>query len=129
MKGRVLSCITMSTSPQSPTAVDLPSTSTAYGEVWTWDEGRSENQQNLATFLKKLASDNDLQEKIKAVQSQQEVIDIAKTYGIDFTVDTLEARAKTLPFVDEQDLDQVKWARWGNDHSSRRWAMNIWVRL
>ena len=42
-------------------------------------------------------------------QSQHEVIDIAKTYGIDSTVDTLEARAKTLPFVDEQDLDQVKW--------------------
>ena len=118
----------MTTSKQ-PTGVDLPPTSTAYGEVWTWDEGRSENQQNLAAFLKKLASDVELQQKIKAVQSQQEVIDIAKTYGIDFTVDTLEARAQTLPFVHDQELDEVKWARWGKDQSSRRWAMNIWIRL
>ena len=119
----------MSKSSQGPDNVDLPSTSTAYGEVWTWDEGRSENQQNLATFLKKLASDNELQEKIKAVQSQQEVIDIAKSYGINFTVDTLEARANTLPFVHEDDLADVKWARWGNDSSSRRWAMNVWIKL
>ena len=122
------SFLIMTTSKQS-TGVDLPPTSTAYGQVWTWDEGRSENQQNLAAFLKKLASDGELQEKIKAVQSQQEVIDIAKTYGIDFTVDTLEARAQTLPFVRDQELDEVKWARWGQDQSSRRWAMNIWIRL
>ena len=118
----------MPSSSQAPTATDLPST-TAYGEVWTWDEGRSENQQNLAAFLKQLATDGELQEQIKAVKSQQEVIDIAKKHGINFTVDTLEARARTLPFVDNKELEEVKWARWGEDNSSRRWAMNVWIKL
>ena len=122
-------CFKMPSSSQAPTATDLPSTTTAYGEVWTWDEGRSENQQNLAAFLKQLATDGELQEQIKAVKSQQEVIDIAKKHGINFTVDTLEARARTLPFVDNKELEEVKWARWGEDNSSRRWEMNVWIKL
>ena len=108
---------------------DLPSKETAYGKVFTWDENRSKPQSNLAEFLKKLASDVELQERIKNVQSQQEVIDIAAEFGIDFTVETLEARARTLPHVGEDTLEEVRWARWGQSEEGRRWAMNVWVKL
>ena len=110
-------------------AQDLPCTETAYGTVFTWDEHRSKPQSNLAEFLKKLATDGELQERVKKVQSQQEVIDIAAEFGIDFTVDTLEARARTLPHVAEDTLEEVRWARWGESKEDRRWAMNVWVRL
>lgn len=108
---------------------DLPRRETAYGTVFTWDEHRSKPQRNLAEFLKKLASDTELQERIKNVQSQQEVIDIAAESGIDFTVDTLEARARTLPHVGEDTLQEVRWARWGKSKDDRRWAMNVWIKL
>ena len=111
------------------TPPDIPAKATPYGSVWTWDENHSENQRNLATFLQKLASDSELQEKIKKVQSQQEVIDIAKNYGIDFTVETLEARAQTLPHICEDELDSVRWGRWGDSPETRRWAMNVWIKL
>lgn len=112
-----------------PSPRDIPAQSTPYGSVWTWDENNSENQKNLATFLKKLAGDSDLQEKIKLVQSQQEVIDIAKEHGINFTVDTLESRAQTLPHINEDELSEVKWGRWGDSDATRRWAMNVWIKL
>lgn len=67
--------------------------------------------------------------KIKKVRSQQEVIDIAKNYGIDFTVETLEARAQTLPHICEDELNSVRWGRWGDSPETRRWAMNVWVKL
>ena len=108
---------------------DIPAKDTSYGKVWTWDENNSDNQKNLATFLQKLASDSDLQEKIQKVQSQQEVIDIAKDYGINFTVETLEARAQTLPHIREDELTNVKWGRWGDSPETRRWAMNVWIKL
>ena len=108
---------------------DIPCKETSYGKVFTWDEHRSKPQSNLAEFLKKLASDAELQERIKNVHSQQEVIDIAAESGIDFTVDTLEARARTLPHVGEDTLEEVRWARWGQSEETRRWAMNVWVKL
>ena len=112
-----------------PSPKDIPAQQTPYGSVWTWDENVSENQKNLATFLKKLAEDASLQERIKQVQSQQEVIDIAQSYGIDFTVDTLESRAQTLPHIQEDELSEVRWGRWGEGPESRRWAMNVWIKL
>ena len=111
------------------TPSDIPAKATPYGSVWTWDENQSENQKNLAAFLQKLASDSDLQEKIKKVESQQEVIDIAKENGINFTVETLEARAQTLPHIREDELNTVKWGRWGDVPETRRWAMNVWIKL
>ena len=112
-----------------PSPKDIPAQQTPYGSVWTWDENVSENQKNLATFLKKLAEDASLQERIKQVQSQQEVIDIAQSYGIDFTVDTLESRAQTLPHIQEDELSEVRWGRWGDSPETRRWAMNVWIKL
>ena len=50
-----------------PSPKDIPAQQTPYGSVWTWDENVSENQKNLATFLKKLAEDASLQERIKQV--------------------------------------------------------------
>ena len=112
-----------------PSPKDIPAQQTPYGSVWTWDENVSENQKNLATFLKKLAEDASLQERIKQVQSQQEVIDIAQSYGIDFTVDTLESRAQTLPHIQEEELSEVRWGRWGDSPETRRCAMNVWIKL
>ena len=40
-----------------PSPKDIPAQQTPYGSVWTWHENISENQKNLATFLKKLAED------------------------------------------------------------------------
>ena len=111
------------------TPSDIPAKATPYGSVWTWDENQSENQKHLAAFLQKLASDSTLQEKIKKVESQQEVIDIAKDHGINFTVETLEARAQTLPHIHEDELNTVKWGRWGDSPETRRWAMNVWIKL
>ena len=119
----------MSALPGELNSLDLPSTDTVYGKAFTWDEKRSIPQSNLAEFLNKLACDTELQEKIKNVQSQQEVIDIASEYGMDFTVDTLESRARTLPHIDEDSLQAVRWARWGESKDDRRWAMNIWIKL
>ena len=112
-----------------PTSSDISAKDTSYGTVWTWDENNCDNQKNLATFLQKLASDSDLQETIQKVQSQQEVIDIAKDYGINFTVETLEARAQTLPHIREDELTNVKWGRWGDSPETRRCAMNVWIKL
>ena len=104
---------------------DIPAKATPYGSVWTWDENRNENQKDLATFLQKIVSDSELQEKIKTVKSQQEVIDIAKNYGADFTVETLEARAQTLPHICEDELNSMRWGHWGYSPETRRWAMNV----
>ena len=57
------------------------------------------------------------------------MIDIAQSYGIDFTVDTLESRAQTLPHIQEDELSEVRWGRWGDSPETRRWAMNVWIKL
>ena len=59
----------------------------------------------------------------------KQLLDIAAESGIDFTVDTLEARARTLPHVGEDTLEEARWARWGQSEEGRRWAMNVWVKL
>ena len=67
--------------------------------------------------------------KSKRSRVRQEVIDIAKDYGINFTVETLEARAQTLPHIQEDELNTVRWGRWGDSPETRRWAMNVWIKL
>ena len=56
-------------------AQDLPCTETAYGTVFTWDEHRSKPQSNLAEFLKKLATDGELQERVKDTTSDTKAME------------------------------------------------------
>jgi len=101
---------------------------TIYGKVWTWDPNASEPQKNLESFLQVLAKDPVLQEKVSAVNSTEEVVQLGKQLGFQFNVGTLESRTKTLDILHEDDLNSYTWARWGED-GAQRWALLSWKKL
>lgn len=101
---------------------------TYYGDAWTWNPNESLNQRNLEYFLEKLSDDLELQSKIKAVTSREEVVEIAKGLGYSFTTETLASRTNTLKVVNEDDLSSYTWARWGED-GAQRWALLKWTKL
>ena len=59
------------------------------------------SSEQLQLFIEKVKSDNDLAEKLKGVQSDEQVIAIAKELGFTITNDDLES---LLP--EEQDLTE-----------------------
>ena len=59
------------------------------------------SSEQLQLFIEKVKSDNDLAEKLKGVQSDEQVIAIAKELGFTITNDALESL-----FPEEQDLTE-----------------------
>lgn len=101
---------------------------TYYGKAWTWDPNASEPQKSLDGFLKLLAEDPILQQKVCGANSREEVVQLGKEYGFEFNVETLESRTKTLEVLSEDDLNTYSWARWGED-GAQRWALLNWKKL
>ena len=101
---------------------------TYYGKAWTWDPNASETQKNLENFLKLLAKDLILQQRVSGVNSREEVVVLGKEYGFEFNTETLESRTKTLKILSEDDLNSYSWGRWGED-GAQRWALLNWKKL
>jgi predicted ribosomally synthesized peptide with nif11-like leader len=101
---------------------------TYYGKAWTWDPNASEPQKNLESFLKLLAKDLILQQRVSGVNSREDVVVLGKEYGFDFNEETLQSRTKTLEVLSENDLNSYLWGRWGED-GSQRWALLSWKKL
>jgi len=101
---------------------------TCYGKAWTWDPNASEPQKNLESFLQVLAKDPILQEKVSAVKSTEEVVQLGKQLGFQFNVGTLESRTRTLAILSEDDMNSYTWARWG-EGDAQRWALLSWQKL
>jgi len=59
------------------------------------------SSEQLQLFIEKVKSDNDLAEKLKGVQSDEQAIAIAKELGFTITNDDLESL-----FPEEQDLTE-----------------------
>ena len=59
------------------------------------------SSEQLQLFIEKVKSDNDLAEKLKGVQSDEQVIAIAKELGFTITNDDLESL-----FPEEQELTE-----------------------
>ena len=47
------------------------------------------SEEQLKAFLEKVKGDTTLQEKLKAAKSPEDVVDIAKAHGHEFTVDKI----------------------------------------
>ena len=101
---------------------------TCYGKAWTWDPNASEPQKNLESFLKLLAKDLILQQRVSGVNSREEVVILGKEYGFEFNVETLQSRTKTLEVLSDNDLNSYSWGRWGED-GAQRWALLSWKKL
>ena len=87
-----------------------------------------ETQKNFENFLKLLAKDLILQQRVSGVNSREEVVTLGKEYGFEFNVETLESRTKTLEILSENDLNSYSWGRWGED-GAQRWALLNWKKL
>jgi predicted ribosomally synthesized peptide with nif11-like leader len=48
------------------------------------------SEEQLKAFLEKVNADTSLQEKLKAAKSPEDVVDIAKEHGHEFTADKIE---------------------------------------
>jgi len=101
---------------------------TYYGKAWSLYTNASETQKSFESFLKLLAKDLILQQRVSGVNSKEEVVIIGKEYGFEFSVNTLESRTKTLDILSDDELNTYSWGRWGAD-GAQRWALLNWKKL
>ena len=70
----------------------------------------------LVDFCKQLESDSELQERVKATDKPQKIVDIASSLGHDFSV--LELRVWSRELV----TDSFPWAKMGHE-----WRLNFFT--
>ena len=63
--------------------------------------------EQLKAFLEKVKGDSNLQEKLKAAKSPEDVVGIAKEHGLEFTADKITELSK-------EELESVAGGGYGN---------------
>ena len=71
------------------------------------------SEEQLKAFLEKVKADTSLQEKLKAAQSPEDAVSIAKEHGHEFTADKL----RQLSEMSEAELESVSGGKNNYNHT------------